>query len=70
MFQLGHVFSDMDILKMARKEETLESLVFQLGHVFSDMEINMVGKRGKVAKVGVSIGPRLFRHGNPNNRRK
>jgi len=37
--------------------------VFQLGHVFSDMEIETFSYVPP-AGYSVSIGPRLFRHGN------
>jgi len=37
-FQLGHVFSDMEI-KIRKTVVASEHQVFQLGHVFSDMEI-------------------------------
>ena len=37
-FQLGHVFSDMEI-KGDNKSITFAKTRFQLGHVFSDMEI-------------------------------
>jgi len=38
MFQLGHVFSDMEI--NFRKNQGGINNAFQLGHVFSDMEID------------------------------
>ena len=61
-FQLGHVFSDMEmntdiIVHMGY-------IVFQLGHVFSDMEIAFSSFLPIYENSGVSIGPRLFRHGN------
>ena len=37
--------------------------MFQLGHVFSDMEISF-GDVVDMYRRRVSIGPRLFRHGN------
>jgi len=37
MFQLGHVFSDMEMEKQIAEDQT--KLAFQLGHVFSDMEM-------------------------------
>jgi hypothetical protein len=37
---------------------------FQLGHVFSDMEIGISSQAWLQCDCGVSIGPRLFRHGN------
>ena len=37
MFQLGHVFSDMEIRLGKKEVELLDR--FQLGHVFSDMEM-------------------------------
>jgi len=39
MFQLGHVFSDMEILLNIVGIGLIEGTEFQLGHVFSDMEI-------------------------------
>jgi len=67
-FQLGHVFSDMEMFKRA-VSETRVVMGFQLGHVFSDMEITGISKALKTSTYQVSIGPRLFRHGNkrPNN---
>jgi len=38
-FQLGHVFSDMEILKTEGFYAGYDAKAFQLGHVFSDMEI-------------------------------
>ena len=43
VFQLGHVFSDMEIVTDP-KEFAVAVEAFQLGHVFSDME--MLKKRG------------------------
>jgi len=41
---------------------------FQLGHVFSDMEIPSLLEQERCTETtGVSIGPRLFRHGNAQN---
>ena len=90
MFQLGHVFSDMDSVNVGRFSIPGYVFAFQLGHVFSDMD-SLVRKYddGSIQKVshgklifsvdrsgfpsvtceplpglmGVSIGPRLFRHG-------
>ena len=63
-FQLGHVFSDMEITPLEGKRVRIPG-TFQLGHVFSDMEIMKPdsNKNQKLIKQ-VSIGPRLFRHGN------
>ncbi len=64
-FQLGHVFSDMEIrLRLQRLVEKVAVLVFQLGHVFSDMEIWRGMYEQQEIDPNVSIGPRLFRHGN------
>jgi len=59
----GHVFSDMEIeyIEIFRKNMPT---VFQLGHVFSDMEIGLPDTVLQQDLRGVSIGPRLFRHGN------
>ena len=62
MFQLGHVFSDMEIGNRRQDEQGLDR-GFQLGHVFSDMEMQQNQPDERVA-TQVSIGPRLFRHGN------
>jgi len=60
-FQLGHVLSDME-MEICEQYSNYPS-TFQLGHVFSDMEIaTYVCRDG--SRCGVSIGPRLFRHGN------
>jgi len=39
VFQLGHVFSDMEIWKQDESIDPTRENMFQLGHVFSDMEI-------------------------------
>ena len=43
------------------------SATFQLGHVFSDMEMLVDDARLWYNLASVSIGPRLFRHGNSGN---
>jgi len=43
-FQLGHVFSDMEIQAYLQENEDFND-GFQLGHVFSDMEICDVDRR-------------------------
>ena len=40
-FQLGHVFSDMEIDPFLQQVND-SGVVFQLGHVFSDMEISFL----------------------------
>ena len=62
-FQLGHVFSDMEIGTVTSTTKS-HIFVFQLGHVFSDMEISEFKVTVPYRNCGVSIGPRLFRHGN------
>ena len=47
----------------------IKTELFQLGHVFSDMEILFSGNCGPCQEIHVSIGPRLFRHGNENKLR-
>ena len=61
-FQLGHVFSDMEM--RSKFPGSLRSKEFQLGHVFSDMEISSPFFYWYAGWSYVSIGPRLFRHGN------
>ena len=61
LFQLGHVFSDMDRF-MDRNGSLGHSLEFQLGHVFSDMDSEFRDLDTN-RNTRVSIGPRLFRHG-------
>jgi len=89
-FQLGHVFSDMEmrwgLSRFVLNREPVVSIgprlfrhgndknfmdkgrwnvtMFQLGHVFSDMEIMEDRLDLLDTIIGVSIGPRLFRHGN------
>ena len=41
-----------------------DTIAFQLGHVFSDMEMRRLGVTHLKNNADVSIGPRLFRHGN------
>ena len=64
---MGHVFSDMEIISIYRGRPRSRRGGFQLGHVFSDMEIcvYLVSVQGMGGTV--SIGPRLFRHGNFNH---
>jgi len=64
VFQLGHVFSDMEISYPAARIPALRQAPFQLGHVFSDMEMYSYTPTIISGKINVSIGPRLFRHGN------
>jgi len=65
-FQLGHVFSDMEMeVEFPDADDT--NILFQLGHVFSDMEI-WPGSGRENRSFWVSIGPRLFRHGNSRGR--
>jgi len=65
VFQLGHVFSDMEMWRIGSSRMSRnQPFGFQLGHVFSDMEIIEFLVRTILFVMGVSIGPRLFRHGN------
>jgi|GEM_PF-6880751 len=43
-FQLGHVFSDMEMAATGISSSMTPTSAFQLGHVFSDMEIRL-GKK-------------------------
>ena len=38
-FQLGHVFSDMEMPNSSQRSMLTVMMAFRLGHVFSDMEI-------------------------------
>ena len=62
MFQLGHVFSDME-MEVVWARLAWFIFMFQLGDVFSDMEIWPSYRQGG-SSLPVSIGPRPFRHGN------
>jgi len=63
LFQLGYVLSDMEMVESGMGlADTI--FPFQLGHVFSDMEITGIWFGAIRISSWVSIGPRLFRHGN------